>query len=85
MDMAARMESKIRERFQIIELEIVNESHLHKGHAGDNGTGQSHFRAKIVSSDFIGMSRLERQRLVVSHLHNEIQEIHAISFDIRDR
>lgn len=82
--MATRIERKLRERFQVTELEIVNESHLHKGHAGDDGSGQSHFRVKIVSPDFGGMSRLARQREVVSQLHNEIQGLHAISFDIRD-
>ena len=61
-------------------LEIVNESHLHQGHAGSPGTGTSHFRMKIVSQAFSGKSRLERHRLVNETLKDELAgKIHALA------
>ena len=45
-------------------LEIINESASHRGHAGDDGSGESHFTVAIESESFTGKSRLERQRMV---------------------
>ena len=45
-------------------LEVINDSARHHGHAGDDGSGESHFTVVIESVAFAGKSRLERQRLV---------------------
>lgn len=67
-------------------LEVVNESHLHAGHAGDNGTGDSHFRVKIVSGKFAGLSRVERQRMIYNILEHELKTtIHALSINALDK
>lgn len=81
-----RMEDTIREKLEKhlnpSVLEIVNQSHLHAGHAGDNGTGESHFRIKVVSSVFAGMSRIEAQRLIYGILSDELKNgIHALSIN----
>jgi len=72
---------KLNRALAPLELEIHNESHKHKGHAGDTGTGESHFRVKIVSDMFIGKSRLDRQRLIYDLLKDEMSRgaIHALA------
>ena len=71
---------KIEEALNVAALEIVDESHLHAGHAGARPEGESHFRITLVSSDFEGRSRLERQRVVNDILAEELKgAIHALS------
>jgi BolA protein len=43
---------------------VINDSARHHGHAGDDGSGESHFTVEIESAAFAGVSRLQRQRLV---------------------
>ncbi|KTT68084.1 BolA family protein, partial [Sphingomonas endophytica] len=45
-------------------LEVLNESAQHRGHMGDDGTGETHFRVIIESAAFAGQTRVARQRLV---------------------
>ena len=45
-------------------LEVINDSAKHRGHSGDDGSGESHFTVAIESAAFAGKSRLERQRMV---------------------
>ena len=45
-------------------LQIINDSTKHRGHAGDDGSGESHFTVVIESAAFGGKNRLERQRMV---------------------
>lgn len=79
MDRRARIEARLRECFAPLHLEVVDESHLHVGHAGAR-SGAGHFRAVIVSPAFEGRSRVERQRLVYDALEGEMgPEIHAFS------
>ena len=59
-------------------LEIVNESALHAGHSGDDGTGESHFAVEVVAAAFEGQSRVERQRAVYDALGDLMQTIHAL-------
>lgn len=60
-------------------LEIINESDKHHNHPGSPNTGQSHYRLKIVSSTFEGMSRLKRHKLVYDILSEEMKKIHALA------
>ncbi len=61
---AQEIESLLQEAFAPSRLEVINDSARHHGHAGDDGSGESHFTLVIESSAFAGKSRLERQRLV---------------------
>ena len=83
MPLKEQIEEKIKKTLLPSYLEVINESAKHKGHAGDNGTGESHFKLKIASSAFEGLSRLARQRLVYEVLREELQHIHALSLEIR--
>ena len=58
---------------------VVDESHLHAGHAGAR-EGGGHFRALVVSARFADKTPVERQRLVYAALSEEMgREIHALS------
>lgn len=80
MTVAEEMDGKLRAAFSPDELEIIDESHLHRGHAGAPEGGESHFRVRIVSVAFAGMSRLDRQRAVHQVLKEELAgPVHALS------
>lgn len=80
MSVAATIKKKLEDKFQPLELQIIDDSHKHEGHAGHDGKGESHFRVLIVSSDFEGLSRVNRQRAVLDTLSEEMKgRIHALS------
>ncbi len=61
-------------------LEVIDQSHIHAGHAGARSQGESHFAVNVVSAAFIGKSRIERQRMVYDLLAEEIADgLHALS------
>ena len=79
MDRRSRIESALREGLAALHVEVVDESHLHAGHAGA-ASGGGHFRATIVSPRFEGLSRLAAQRLVSAALGELMQrEFHALA------
>ena len=79
MDRRTLIESKLRESFDAPYVLVVDESHLHAGHAGAR-EGGGHFRAVVVSSRFEGKRAVERQRLVYAVLAEEMgRDIHALS------
>lgn len=63
-------------------LEVVNESHQHAGHSGDNGSGESHFRITIRAAAFAEMPRIARHRAVHQALGDLNSRVHAIALDI---
>lgn len=78
------VESQMRETLMVAleptRLDVVNESHLHAGHASSPGTGESHFRVLVVAPVFEGRSRLERHRLVNAALADLLaNRIHALA------
>ena len=82
-----RIEDKIRASliaaFAPDRLDVVNESHKHAGHSGDDGSGESHFRVVIRAPAFAGQSRLARHRAVHAALGPEIiGRIHALALEI---
>jgi BolA protein len=81
-----RLEDEIRARleaaFAPARLEVVNESHRHRGHAGDDGSGESHFRVVIVAEALGPMTRIARHRAVHAALGPEIiGRIHALALE----
>jgi BolA protein len=70
---------KLTEALEPDSLEIIDESHLHAGHAGAK-SGKGHFQAIIVSKAFTGKNPLERHRMVFDALGEAMQtDIHALS------
>jgi BolA protein len=77
----------LNDSFHPDRLEIVNESHLHAGHHhGDgrpfDGTGETHFRVRIISAAFAGKSRLERHRAINAALAPVLEDgLHALAVE----
>ena len=67
------------------ELTVVDESHLHAGHAGSREGGETHFRIDVVSEAFAGKSRVERHRAVNTLLDEAFgrQGLHALAIRAR--
>ncbi len=71
--------STLAAAFAPTHLELVDESHLHAGHAGAI-SGRGHFRVEIVSAAFNGLGLLARHRAVYAALGTLMAtEIHALS------
>ena len=67
-------------QFAPTQLDVTNDSARHHGHAGDDGSGESHFTVEIESAAFSGKSRLERQRMVNRALGDiPGQRVHALA------
>ena len=61
-------------------LDVVDESHLHAGHAGAREGGGTHYRVRVVSAKFDRHSRIERHRLVYGLLTEEFADgLHALA------
>jgi BolA protein len=72
--------NKLREAFAPARIDVTDESHLHAGHAGHDGGGESHFRLHIVSPAFQGKSRIERHRMINATLTAELAgSVHALA------
>jgi|TARA_B100001741_G_C16428677_1_gene539840 BolA family transcriptional regulator, general stress-responsive regulator len=76
-----KLEKVLSEAFPESEFEIVNMSHLHAGHGGDDGTGETHFEIYLNVPELDKLSRVERQRYLHKIIGSELfSEIHSISF-----
>jgi BolA family transcriptional regulator, general stress-responsive regulator len=72
--------NKLREAFSPESLAVVDESHLHEGHAGHRPGGETHFRVYIVSPAFKGKTRIERHRMINATLAGELGgSVHALA------
>ena len=82
-----RVEDEIRQKLEAAFapslLEVVDESEKHRGHAGYQEGGQSHFQVHIRAGAFDGMNRVARHRAVHEALGAElIGRIHALGLQI---
>lgn len=81
------LETEIRTALDALspsDLDVVNESALHSGHAGDDGSGESHWRIVITAPALDGMSRIGRHRAIHNALGPDIiGRIHALAIDIQ--
>lgn len=78
--MAQEMEARLRAALAPTRLEVINDSAKHRGHMGDDGSGESHFTIVIESDAFAGKNRLARQRLVLGTLGDiPGQRVHALA------
>jgi BolA protein len=65
------------------EIEVVDDSESHRGHAGFQEGGESHFNVRVRAAAFEGMSRVARHRAVHAALGAElIGSIHALALDL---
>ena len=82
MTMEERITQKLNKALEPTHLKVINQSNLHQGHAGDDGSGESHFHIEIYSHAFEKKSRVARERLIYRALSEEMKIIHALSIKI---
>lgn len=74
-----RIEDRLKTALAPLELDIIDDSASHAGHAGARAGGESHFTVDIVSEAFAGLSRIARHRLVNQALAEELAgPVHAL-------
>lgn len=84
MGLAKEIESRLLATFSPEHLEVIDESEGHRGHAGYQEGGESHWRIIITGDAFDGMSRIQRHRAIHSAVGKDILDrIHALAIDIR--
>jgi BolA protein len=78
--LAQTIEARLTAALAPTALTVSNDSHLHAGHLGDDGTGESHFTVAVESAAFNGLNRVARQRLVNRALADLLAtRIHALA------
>ncbi|MFZ5710631.1 MAG: BolA family protein [Pseudomonadota bacterium] len=82
MSVSSEMRSRLVAAFAPSQLDIVDESEGHRGHAGFREGGESHFRVTIRAPAFAGMSRIERHRAVHAALGDLTGRIHALALTV---
>jgi BolA protein len=81
LDREARLRERLESRFAPTFLHILDEGHLHAGHAGA-ADGRGHFRIKILAPAFRGLTPLARHRLVYAALADLLEtDIHALAIE----
>jgi len=82
--LAREIEQILASAFAPSHLAVINDSAQHRGHAGHDGTDESHFTVEIESVAFAGVSRLQRQRMVNAALGDiPGQRVHALAIKAR--
>ena len=82
MKVEEEIETRLTRAFQPSALQVINESHAHAGHAGDDGSGASHFAIRIRAASLAALPRIARHRAVHAALGDLNQRVHAIALDI---
>ena len=79
--MAEQIRARLAAAFSPSELEVVDEGHLHRGHAGE---GKGHYHVRIVSPAFAGVLPIRRHRMIYAVLDDLMNHgIHALSIDAK--
>lgn len=83
MSMTDTIHAKLTQQFAPLHLEVIDESQLHHGHAGWREGGETHFRVRIATRDFDGMSRVAQHRAVMQALDDELRaSVHALAIEV---
>jgi len=76
------IEQKLKSALSCTHLEIINESHLHKGHNNFDGTGESHFKIIISAPELKSIPKVQAHKTIYKILQEELNIIHALSIDL---
>lgn len=83
MSMTDTIRAKLTQQFAPLHLEVIDESQLHHGHAGWREGGETHFRVRIATRNFDGMSRVAQHRAVMQALDDELKaSVHALAIEV---
>jgi BolA family transcriptional regulator, general stress-responsive regulator len=81
---ATEIAKRLTESLDPTHLVVQDDSEKHRGHAGHDSRGESHFTVEIVSPRFSGLNRVARQRAVNAALADLLAErVHALSIKAR--
>lgn len=81
---AQEIENRLRRALAPTRLVVRDDSDMHRGHAGHDGRGESHFTVEVESAAFAGAGRLQRQRMVNAPLADLLAErVHALAIRAR--
>ena len=77
---AAEITQRLTQSLDPSHLVVRDDSEMHRGHAGHDPRGESHFTVEIEAEAFRGKSRVERQRAVNAALADLLEErVHALA------
>lgn len=80
MKVAEQIEKILTAALNPVEIQVVDQSHLHAGHAGARPEGETHFHVTVISPAFEGKSRVECHRMVNEPLAELLQnKVHALA------
>jgi BolA protein len=80
--MQQQITQQLRSQLNCQALEVINESQLHAGHNGFDGTGESHFRIIITSAELSQLPRVKAHQKIYAILAVQMQQIHALAIEI---
>jgi len=81
---ATEIEARLRAALNPARLAVIDDSEKHRGHAGHDGSGESHFTVEVVADAFTGQSRVARQRMVNAALSDLLRDkVHALAIKAR--
>lgn len=83
MSKAEQITQRLTDTFSPTEIEVRDDSERHRGHAGYQEGGESHYHVRLRSASFEGQSRIARHRAVHAALGADlVASIHALSLDL---
>ena len=75
--------AKLTERFSPLQLEVIDESNKHRGHAGWREGGETHFRVRIATRNLDGLNRVAQHRAIFETLDAELKDrVHALNIEV---
>lgn len=83
MSVADTIKAKLADKFTPAFLDVIDESNKHFGHAGWREGGETHFRVRISTRHFDGLSRVAQHRAVMDALDAELKDrVHALAIEV---
>ena len=83
MSVRDQIAEKLSVKFTPSHLEVIDESEKHRGHGGYREGGETHFRVRIASPQFTGMTRVGQHRAVMETLDAELKGgVHALAIEV---
>jgi len=84
MGLEAEIRAALEKNLSPSALDVINESHLHAGHSGDDGSGESHWRIVIAAQALNAGTRLAKHRAVHAAIGADIiGRLHALAIEIK--